>query len=802
MKNKSKNNSNVLSINSSNSDYQSALELFRNYPTMPTYCRLLDKALAANIQIATIEPELKLLIGISNQQFFCFKGSEYLRKNSGLLRDSNLNYPDSTSSIETSEILWKIFKPYESDDLYGFENYLVGDSDYSYLVSITEDLTETSTVPTVYERPSELAQFAYEAAKAIGEMEKSSRTIQEEAEKLGFKMIPWSVWAADVLEHRPELRAGLIDFSDYLSSYFVDDENLQESSNQLNKKQIKINQENSKSLLKILSFLLFYPLIKDLSNKGKDIEFDDFWIERLVNYSSIDSYSELNGKAEYILAISNYLLMCGKFGVNSVESELVTVDELKRKFLADCNAEYLDTACLALLPAEGFSQMVAAINPFEGDREDDYFLDDVLRVSDYGVTGVPNKRHLEKIYINGFEGMNVDLIDILKARTEKKIKKWMIPLTDVGSLHHIYKDFWNDEVILEKISASLSHADKEPNVSCQFSLNDINDITLHPDIYDQDHHPAMFARRFANKADFMRVEDEEWLAFAKSLNSVGQKRFLCVLMALFFTRTGYQSYYNVNDIKFDIPGWIKLLQITQPLNSFGMVQQSISDMFELVKDIPVIFKGSLQEYLPSLKSEKLPLKSKDGDRYLIYRKDLVSSGLLLDKLNMESQESLVKGYTLTRDKELAVFNLNSAALQNYFFAVEGELRSRIVPLDNQLIEELQHFSVEIDFVRDLNTKSRIGKIRGLYGIILLIENFTKLSESSRRKLIKIAPLAVHKECSHFINSLNRFREIRNSVQHADQSIFASQDLLELVNRTEGLILGEGQIIDILCNTKK
>ena len=180
--------------------------------------------------------------------------------------------------------------------------------------------------------------------------------------------------------------------------------------------------------------------------------------------------------------------------------------------------------------------MVTAINQFEGDREDDYFLDDVLRVSDYGVTGVPSKRHFEKIYINGFEGMNVDLIDILKARTEKKIKKWMISLTDVGSLHHVYKDFWNDEVILEKISASLSHADKEPNVSCQFSSDDVNDITLHPDIYDEDHHPAMFARRLSNKVDFMRVEDEEWLAFAKSLNSAGQKRFLCVLMALFFRK--------------------------------------------------------------------------------------------------------------------------------------------------------------------------------------------------------------------------------------------------------------------------
>ena len=244
MKNKSKKSTNVLSINSSIGEYQSALELFRSYPTMPTYCKLLEKALSANIQIATIESELKLLIGVSTQQFFCCRGSEYLRKNWGLLRDSNLDYPDSISSIETSEILWKIFKPYKSDDLYGFENYLVGDSDYSYLVSLNEDSTDTSTDPTVYERPSELAQLAYKAIEAIGEMEESSRTVQKEAEKLGFKMIPWSAWTADILEHRPELRNGLADFSDYLSSYFVDDENLQESSNQLNTKQIKTNQEN------------------------------------------------------------------------------------------------------------------------------------------------------------------------------------------------------------------------------------------------------------------------------------------------------------------------------------------------------------------------------------------------------------------------------------------------------------------------------------------------------------------------------------------------------------------------------
>lgn len=796
MKNKSKKTSNVLSINSSIAEFQSALELFRKYPTMPTFCKLLEKTLLANIQIETIESELKLLMGVSKQQFFCYKGSEYLKENSSLLLDSNLNYPDLISSIETSEILWKIFKYFKSDDLYGFGNYLLGDSDHFYLTSINEDLEESLTAQTVHERTPDLDHLITDLVSAIVDMEKSSRSIQEKAEKLGFKMIPWSAWTADILEQRPELKNGLLDFSDYLSSYFVDDENSKEKFNKL-----KINQENSKTLLKIVSFLLFYPLMKDLNVKNEGIKFDDFWIERLVNYSSIDSYSELNEKAEYILAISNYILMCGKFGINSVESELVTVDELKRKFLVNCTAEYFDTACLAPLPAAGFSQIVAAINPFEGDREDDYFLDDVLRVSDYGVTGVPNKRHFEKIYSDGFEGMDIDLVDILKEKTEKKIKNWMVPLNEVGNLQHIYKDLWNDEVILEKISESLIHADREPNISCQFSSSDVNDVTFHPDAYEQDHHPAMFARRFSNKVDFLRMKNEEWLAFAKSLNSAGQKRHLCILMALFFTRVGYQKFYNVSNSKIDIPGWIKLLQIAQPLNSFGIVQQSISDMFELVEDVPVIFKGSLQEFLPSSKSEKLPLKSKDGDRYLMFRKDLLSSGLLLDKLNIECQDSLVKGYILTRDKDLAIFSLNSAALQNYFLAVEGELRSRIAVLDNQLIDELQHFNIDIDSAKDLKTKYRVRKIKGLYGIILLLENFTKLSEPSRRKLIKIAPLAVHKDCSYFINSLNKFREIRNSVQHADQSSIENQDLVSLVNITEDLIFGNGKIIDILCNTK-
>ena len=798
MKNKSKNKSNVLSINSSITEYQSALELFKNYPTMPTYCRLLDKALSANIPIEKIESELKLLMGVSNQQFFCCNGSEYLRENLSILRDHKLDFPNLISSIETSERLWEIFKSFKSDDLYNFENCWVGKSDYSYLTSLSEDLAETSTAPATYEVIPELDEALKKFATGLMEAEKIPRDIQiSVAAEMGLEMVPWGGFTKDIFEHRPQFKDGLLDFSKYLSSYFVDDESSQETSDPSKIKKIKITQKDSESLLKIVAFLLFYPLIRD---EDESMKLDDFLTVRLVKYSSIDSYPELNEKAEYILAISNYLLMCGNFGVNSVESGLVTVDELKRKFLVNCTVEYLDTACFALLPAAGFSQMVAAIYPFEGDRDGfgDYFFKDILIASGYGVTGVPEEKHLKKIYSNGFVGMDVELIDILKEKTEKKIKKWMIPLTETRILPHIYEDFWNNDIITNKISESLIRADREPDVSCQFSSNDLDEINFYSQA-DPYQHPAMFARKFSNKVDFLDFEEEEWLAFAKSLNLAGQKRFFCVLMALFFTQASYKRFYIGNNLKIDIPGWIKLLQIAQPLNSFGIVQQSISDMFVLFKEIPAIFKGSFQEFLPSLKSEKLPLETKNGDRYLVYRKKLLSSVSLLDNLNTESQDFLVKGYALTRDEYLARFELKADALKNYFSAVEGELRSRLVTFDDALIDELQSFKIDIDFVKALNTNSRAGKIRGLAGIIRLLEVFTRLSESAKHKLTRITPLAMNKDCSHFIDSLNKFRKIRNSVQHADQSGSASQNLVSI---TEGLIFGEGKIIDILCNTKR
>jgi hypothetical protein len=804
MKNKINKNSKVVSINNEISEYQSAIDLFRNYPTMPTYCFMLEKALSAKVNIEDLKSELKKLFKVSRDQFYCFRGSEFIKKNSRLLRHANLNYPDSASSVEICKILWSIFERYKSNDIYGYENYLVGDADYSFLTYEDQKYNEnTITInPSVSEERSDLAQLAYDAASAFVELDKSARSIHQEAEKLGFNMIPWSAWATDILDKRPELKAGLSDFSEYLSSYFVEETSAYDF--QENDESLKfLEAKNSKSLLEISSFLIFYPLINKNQSENNIVNFEDFWIERLVNYSSINSYLEHEDKSEYLISISNFLMMCAKFGINSVQDDLVTLDELKRKHLSCCTSEYFDSACLALLPANGFLQIIPSISPFDGDREDDYFLDDILRVTDYGVNGSPNSRHLDKLYESGFSGFNDEIINFLKNKTEENVKNWMIPLDKIGYLHHIYKDFWNDDVILDKIAESLTYADRDSKYKCKFSFDDIDEATWHPDVYDASHHPAMFARKFSNKVDFLNFQDEEWISFAKSLNFAGQKRFLCILIALYFTRAGYLKFYNVkNNNNIDVPAWIKLLQIVHPLNSFKIVQQSIADMFELYENIPINFKGSFQEFRTGSNSDVLSIDNKDSDRFSLYKNNLLSTGLMLDKLSVDSQKSLVKGYTLTRDKDLAVFELNSAALHNYFLAIEGELRSRICNLDSQLIEELQYFNIEINQIKNINSKIKIGHIKGLFGIILLIDNFTKLSESSRRKLIKIAPLSVHEDCALFLKSLSEFKNIRNPVQHGDQSTLSSTDSLNLVSKVEILLFGEGRIVDILCKTKK
>jgi hypothetical protein len=324
MNSKSKKHPNVTNLNHSITEYQSAIDLYRKFPTMPTFCKLLEKSLIANIKTEELELELNLLFNIVNEQFFCCRGSKYIKENYNLLHKESIECPDSMSSIETSKIIWKILELCDGGEIYGYENYLVGDYDYIYLTEKENQNEPTLVAPIAHER-SVLAEFAYNVGKAFAELDNVAKSIHSEAEKLGFKMIPWGVWTVDILDKRPDLKQGLLDLSDYLDSYF-ENEKAEEVTTS---KKIKIKDENKKSLLRIFSFLLFGPLIRNIKKEYELKDLDDFCLERLVNFSEIEAFSDLNDKVEYLIAISNYLMICAKCGIGAVDNGFVGEKEIR-----------------------------------------------------------------------------------------------------------------------------------------------------------------------------------------------------------------------------------------------------------------------------------------------------------------------------------------------------------------------------------------------------------------------------------------------------------------------------------------
>jgi len=190
MKNQPNKNSSVVGISSVVDEYRSALEFYRKYSTMPTYCRLLKKALAANVKLSLIESHLELLHGISLEQYFCPKGCYYLKAMSFEdHKEANIDFPYSVSNTEVSKYLWDIFRSFKSKELYGFENYLVGQFDFYYLSKSGVDIVEAikTKVPDFSGETgtSPLAQIGYEHAVKSAETEKYARTRATEAEDLG-----------------------------------------------------------------------------------------------------------------------------------------------------------------------------------------------------------------------------------------------------------------------------------------------------------------------------------------------------------------------------------------------------------------------------------------------------------------------------------------------------------------------------------------------------------------------------------------------------------------------------------------
>jgi len=507
-------------------------------------------------------------------------------------------------------------------------------------------------------------------------------------------------------------------------------------------------------------------------------------------------------KAEYIIGISNLLMINAKLGVASVLNGLTTDAELTRKYLNDVNAECVGQACLALIPGSGFAQLINAINQYEGDGPEDYALTEALRVTGYGVKSSLNSDVASELFDASFRGISPNLEQYIRQKFEISIEKWLIPIFHTHSLAYLYPDFWSDEIIVDKISEALYQSDIKNNSACRFNRNELAEVTSHGNYLPLYIHPAIFSRKFSNTVDFVEFSDRDWTRFSLSLESAGQTRYASAVLALYLTICGVKRFYNVDRmVEIDIPEIIEHCKKLRNNDSFSLVRQAISDLFEMYESVPPLLKGSLQDYLPAPKAALASLKVKEVDRFSQYKKDLLETEILLGRLSMQTQDFLVKGYTLARDRELAVYNLSSDAVRNYLLAVEGELRSRCTHLDTGLVEELKYLGIDIDLKAVDGLQGRRGVFRGLGSICRVLDQYGKLSAGAKTKLKGFAGLAGHAEITKFQSSMRDLIQIRNSVQHADSSSHSAGNISGHLSRVEDLLLNDGGIVRILCESR-
>jgi hypothetical protein len=794
-----KKNKNVLPFSADVKNFHDSLDLYFRHPSLPTLFSMMHAALHANASFVSIESELSRLISIDLDQFYGAHGSKYFIFTEDSLESVAQYRPRQAATVEVARLVWKFLEEIKSDDLWGYENYLVGVQDYVFLHD-TEivDVVSESAPQVVVDRPNKLSSLAYELTKALGQQRNVNKKLADISASLGLPMIPSAVWIADLLPERPELKNGLLDFNGYLQGFYQDKNEQTIEDFGLSRSARELNRENLVSILRICAFVIFLPLFKKNVYPTQGFKLHDFWSERLEYISSRESFGELSDAADYLIAISNLLMIGAKLGINSVGEGVVSQSELQRQFLWDVESEYLDAACLSPLPMEGLVQILISINPYEGDRIDDYSFDHILRASDYGVKGAPTRRQLDNLFENSFRGMDPLLFDIVRARLENPVKGWVIPLRDTEKAGRLYQGFWNDTQILEKISHSFFVADKRVSFSCRFSAELLKYEASQIESLNRDHHPALFSRKFSNVVDFMNFEDEEWLDFCYSLLGAGHSRYASVVLAAYLTSFGVKNFYIPDRTTLlDVVSVSELMVKLSKYGSFSIVQQAILDLFDNFETIPAAYKGSIQDFLPNNISQLVPLKIEKTDRYLHHKNLLLQKGFALDKLSEDSQNLLVKGYTLVQDPDLAKYDLSVDAIRNYCAAVENELKSRIPNIDNDLAEELKYLGVEIDFKPDASGKKRRCVVRGLGGFCRIIDGYSRISSSGKVKLSSLRVLAERADVQDFMVSLRDFTNIRNAVQHADQSGGVAYQL----SQVEKLLFNEGSILRVLCDTK-
>jgi hypothetical protein len=783
-------------------DYRDALETYRAHPALPTCLNLLEAGAHARVRLQSLEAEVLKLAEIDDDQFYCEKGGAYVRANWHQLQSVSEYLPHSRDSVSISRLLWKVLSNFQSGEIWSFSNYLVGVKDYSCLHEIAEDderevdaqkaRTATRIVSNV--GTSDLTPMAAEAATAMDAVDEVAHTFSSRAAQLGVPMVPWAAWISDLMPDGSEISDCLKDFSLYLEKYFAQANASDGQTGSYGQYLPKMDTENAGALARISAYLLFSRLFHELAPDENFSDLASFTEARLRLMDGGLCFDHPEEVAEYIVSVSNLMMMTAKLDLDSVREGLVSAAELNREFLADVTEGQLDLASVAALPGSGFAQVVASINPYECDLAGRWKLGAALRLADYGLPGPWDEHLFQQMFDAAFDGLDPDVASSLRPKIESVAMDWLLPLHDLGRMSEIHSRLWDDDLIVEKISRALFNADQMSAPNVIFPAGLLAESATSPGEFSDKLHPALFALKFSNPKAFFGFANSEWTDFARSLAGVGQVRFACAVAALHLhvfavnnaLMTGLQT-------RLDLPSLIQLFRELSGLQSFGMVRVAVAELLGVFDPVPPEYLGSLKEFGRPAGGTVLTLHQKFEQQCRIERDSLIDAGLWVDRLNGVASEFLLCA-RLNSKRARADLASAQGALANYFNAVEAELASRCSNIDATVADVLN--------LHDIKTKPRSAgglkgsgtyALSGIGGYLHLLKGYPWLPPQTQSYLSCLAPLA---QQNYFLVSLEKLLHYRNKCSHAELPL---QEVARVLSEVERLIFETG-FLKILCDT--
>lgn len=791
--------SKVAPLTASIADYKDALHVFASHQTLPALMNAIDKAIKANAGFAEILDSVTTLLSEPDDKFWGAYGSRYFREleNDLDVGDFRPHEPTLQSGLK---VIWRCVSGIKSDDLITFESTLVNWSEWDTLTNLcrqgsSSDAYESTVTTTTETQFSRLSQAAYDLAASIDQAHKQSRALAEICASHNLSMIPWAfvvIAEAESGESDTELVQELQKLSAYLEKYFgaLPAEGVLR----------KLPTEQAEDLSKLLCAAIFSRL---LHAHGFNIDTVDSCLRTRLDLINSPSFSDSpNLQAHYIASIVNASLLCSALGSNSLKLGILTLSEILHRdfdFIDARDPDLLDDhdlLNLSLIPGDAIVHLIPSIQPWEGHRNGDIDLRDLVLL-----LRVCTRRTSWDVDLDDFQDEVFKKLGFSGSKLGREVAKYAaqnlssveIPLKLLDSLPRLAEpNCFSDYRVLDSLSRALRRIDVTGDYETKFFpatwLRDFIDLELDPD-----QHPALFATKFSNKERFLDFRPSSWLAFVEALHSEGQVHYACVLMAFVFKINGiFHSIGSSLSDRLPPREVSKVLEQLRPHRSFRLIEESLRDYLSVLKTPEPEYYGVYTAFVSSTSVVKLESRGSSVDTKARLEKELMEKVPNLKHLNRQSWEGVLVAYCMTRETRFEPYHISGEAVRNYAAGFESEIAQRVDFIPESMLDHLLAHDIKAKV-----TKSGLV-FDGLGAYAHLLERYPSLPEVVKPALQRLKALAQHNNAEEFCAALKEMSKLRNTYSHGKydrQSPRCKKDLLLV----EKFLFAE-RGLEILCDT--